>query len=216
MQIVYQILMLLAAYLIGSIPTSIWIGKQFYNIDIREHGSGNAGATNTIRVLGWKPGIPVLIFDVFKGWLVVSLIHLTNFYVTGSTEFVNFQLILGVAATLGHIFPVYARFRGGKGVSTLVGIVLALSPLSTLICFLIFVLVLVITKYVSLSSLIAGISFPIVVIVILKTTVLSMIIFSICVSIMLILTHVKNIKRLLRKEEPKADFLKVGRKKEEN
>ena len=213
---VYLILMLLAAYLIGSIPTSIWIGKWFYNIDIREHGSGNAGATNTIRVLGWKPGIPVLLFDVFKGWLSVSLIHLTNFYVTGSIEFVNFQLILGVAATLGHIFPVYARFRGGKGVSTLVGIVLALSPLSILICFLIFVLVLVITKYVSLSSLIAGISFPIVVIVILKIIILSMVIFSICVSILLILTHVKNIKRLLRKEEPEADFLKMWRKKKEN
>lgn len=213
MQLVYQILMLLAAYLLGSIPTSIWVGKRFYNIDIREHGSGNAGATNTIRVLGWKPGIPVLLFDVFKGWLAVNMIYLTHFYSPESATFVNFQLILGVGATLGHIFPVYARFRGGKGVSTLVGIVLAIDPLSTLICFSVFVLILVITKYVSLSSLIAGISFPAVIIVISKTSTTSLIIFSVSVAILLIFTHIKNIKRLLRREEPKADFLRIRRKK---
>jgi glycerol-3-phosphate acyltransferase PlsY len=214
MQLVYQILMILAAYLLGAIPTSIWIGKRFYNIDIREHGSGNAGATNTIRVLGWKPGIPVLLFDIFKGWLAVHLIYLLQFYTPGSAAFVNFQIILGVAATLGHIFPVYARFRGGKGVSTLVGIVLAIDPFSTLICFCIFVLILAITKYVSLSSLIAGISFPILVIAVFRTSTISLIVFSVSVAILLILTHRKNIKRLLKGEESKADFLRIRKKKQ--
>ena len=216
MQLVYQILMILAAYLLGAIPTSIWIGKRFYNIDIREHGSGNAGATNTIRVLGWKPGIPVLLFDIFKGWLAVNLIYLSRFYPPESAAFVNFQILLGVSATLGHIFPVYAQFRGGKGVSTLVGIVLAIDPLSTLICFCIFVLILVITKYVSLSSLIAGISFPILVIVVFRTSMISLIIFSVSVAILLILTHRKNIIRLVKGKESKADFLRIRRKKQDS
>ena len=207
--------MVLAAYLLGSIPTAVWIGKRFYNIDIREHGSGNAGATNTIRVLGWKPGIPVLLFDVFKGWLAVNIIHLAQFYTPGTTDFINFQLILGVAATLGHIFPIYAKFKGGKGVSTLVGIVLAIDPLTTLICFIIFLIVLFLTKYVSLSSLTAGISFPVIVIFIFKTTIISLIIFSLSVALLLVLTHIKNIKRLLQKEESKADFIRFRRKKEE-
>ncbi len=213
MQLVYQILMVLAAYLLGAIPTSIWVGKRFYNIDIREHGSGNAGATNTIRVLGWKPGIPVLLFDIFKGWLAVNIIHLAQFFLPGSNAFVTFQILLGVSATLGHIFPVYAQFKGGKGVSTLVGVVLAIDPLSTLICFAVFVLILVVTKYVSLSSLIAGISFPIIVILVLRTTTTSLIVFSVCVAILLLLTHRKNIKRLIKGEESKADFLRFRRKK---
>ncbi len=216
MQLVYQILMILGAYLLGAIPTSIWIGKLFYNIDIREHGSGNAGATNTIRVLGWKPGIPVLLFDIFKGWLAVNLIHLAQFYPPESAAFVNFQIFLGVSATLGHIFPVYAQFRGGKGVSTLVGIVLAIDPLSTLICFCVFVLILVITKYVSLSSLIAGISFPIIAIVLFRTSTISLMVFSLAVAILLIFTHRKNIKRLIKGEESKADFLRIRRKKPDN
>ncbi len=215
MQLVYQILMILAAYLLGAIPTSIWIGKRFYNIDIREHGSGNAGATNTIRVLGWKPGIPVLLFDIFKGWLAVNLIYFSRFYSPESDAFVNFQILLGVSATLGHIFPVYARFKGGKGVSTLVGIVLAIDPLTTLICFCIFVLILLITKYVSLSSLIAGISFPILVILVFRTSIISLIIFSVSVAILLIFTHRKNIIRLLKGEESKADFLRIRRKKQD-
>jgi glycerol-3-phosphate acyltransferase PlsY len=213
MQLFYQILMVLGAYLLGSIPTSVWIGKWFYNMDIREHGSGNAGATNTIRVLGWKPGIPVLLFDIFKGWLAVNIIHLASFYNPDTAGFINFQLILGAGATLGHIFPVYAKFRGGKGVSTLVGIVLAIDPLATLICFLIFLFVLFLTKYVSLSSLTAGVSFPVIVIVIFKTTTTSLIIFSLVVAILLFLTHIKNIKRLVRKEESKADFIRFRRKK---
>jgi glycerol-3-phosphate acyltransferase PlsY len=121
-----------------------------------------------------------------------------------------------VAATLGHIFPVYAQFRGGKGVSTLVGVVLAINPLATLICFVIFVLILVLTKYVSLSSLIAGISFPILVIAVFKSSTTSLIVFSVSVALLLILTHRKNIKRLLKGEESKADFLRIRKKRQRN
>ena len=207
MQILIRIVLVLLAYLIGSIPTSVWVGKRFFNKDIRDYGSGNAGATNTIRVLGLKAGIPVLLFDLFKGWLVVQLAYLTNFYIPNSDDFITFQLILGGAAILGHIFPIYVGFRGGKGVATLFGIILALYPVPTLICIGIFLIILFLTKYVSLGSITAGFAFPFVVILVFHTTTPSMIVFSLIVAILLLFTHQKNIERLLRKEESKATFL---------
>lgn len=207
MQIFIRIVLVILAYLIGSIPTSVWVGKRFFNKDIRDYGSGNAGATNTIRVLGLKAGIPVLLFDLFKGWLVVQLAYLTNFYIPNSDDFITFQLILGGAAILGHIFPIYVGFRGGKGVATLFGIILALYPVPTLICIGIFLIILFLTKYVSLGSITAGFAFPFVVILVFHTTTPSMIVFSLIVAILLLFTHQKNIERLLRKEESKATFL---------
>jgi len=215
MPVLFHILTLLGAYLLGAIPTSVWIGRHFFNIDIREHGSGNAGATNTIRVLGLKVGIPVLIIDVLKGFAAVNLIHLTDYYIPQSGDFISFQLLLGIAAIIGHIFPVYVGFKGGKGVATLFGIVLAIDPLPTLICIGIFVITLIITKYVSLSSMIAGFSFPIMVIVVFKTTTPSLVIFSLIIAILLLFTHQKNIERLLRKEESKAEFLKRKKNREQ-
>lgn len=207
MQIFIRIVLVILAYLIGSIPTSVWVGKRFFNKDIRDYGSGNAGATNTIRVLGLKAGIPVLLFDLFKGWLVVQLAYLTNFYIPNSDDFITYQLILGGAAILGHIFPIYVGFRGGKGVATLFGIILALYPVPTLICIGIFLIILFLTKYVSLGSITAGFAFPFVVILVFHTTTPSMIVFSLIVAILLLFTHQKNIERLLRKEESKATFL---------
>lgn len=215
MPVLFHIITLLGAYLLGAIPTSVWIGRRFYNIDIREHGSGNAGATNTIRVLGLKVGIPVLIIDMLKGFAAVNLIHLTDYYIPQSGDFISYQLLLGIAAIIGHIFPVYVGFKGGKGVATLFGIVLAIDPLPTLICIGIFVITLIITKYVSLSSMIAGFSFPIMVIVVFKTTTPSLVIFSLIIAILLLFTHQKNIERLLRKEESKAEFLKRKKKREQ-
>jgi len=215
MPVLFHILTLLGAYLLGAIPTSVWIGRHFFNIDIREHGSGNAGATNTIRVLGLKVGIPVLIIDVLKGFAAVNLIHLTDYYIPQSGDFISFQLLLGIAAIIGHIFPVYVGFKGGKGVATLFGIVLAIDPLPTLICIGIFVITLIITKYVSLSSMIAGFSFPIMVIVVFETTTPSLVIFSLIIAILLLFTHQKNIERLLRKEESKAEFLKRKKNREQ-
>lgn len=203
------------AYLLGSIPTSVIISKKFYNIDIRKYGSGNAGTTNTIRILGWKAGIIVFIVDILKGWLAVNLVRLTNFYIPETGDFISFQLLLGIAAIIGHIFPIFAGFKGGKGVATLFGFILAISPIATLICAGIFIIVLLITKYVSLSSMIAGIAFPFVLIFVVKTTTQSLIIFSFIVSILLLFTHQKNIERLLRKEENKALFLMSKRKREE-
>ncbi len=207
-ELLFKVLIILAAYLLGSIPSSVWIGRYFYGTDVREHGSGNAGFTNTVRVLGWQAGIPVFIIDVFKGWFAVSLAKVTHFYVPGTVDFINFSLLLGIVAVLGHIFPVYARFKGGKGVATLLGLVLAIVPIPTLICFGIFLVVFFITRYVSLSSLIAGFSFPILMIFVYQTTVPSLIIFSMLITVLLLLTHQKNIQRLIDKEESRAKIFK--------
>lgn len=213
MQLIVLIILIISAYLLGSIPTAVWVGKGFYGIDIREHGSKNAGATNTIRVLGWKAGLPVMIVDILKGFAAVALIRFVQSSPPGTDQFVNCQLILGGTAVIGHVFPVFAGFRGGKGVATLFGMVLAISPYSTLVCAGVFFITLFLTKYVSLSSILAGFTFPIAVIVIFHTSITSMVIFSIAVFFLLILTHQKNIGRLLRKEESKATFLFARREK---
>lgn len=204
---------ILLSYLIGSIPTAVWVGRAFYGIDIRDHGSGNAGATNTFRVLGVKAGVPVLLFDIFKGWLVVQFAFFTeDWLLLSNNQLINLQLGLGIAALIGHIFPVYVGFRGGKGVATLLGLVIAIHPLSALIAIIIFVITLLFTKYVSLSSMVGGLSFPILIIVVYHTTTLSLVIFSMVIAILLLFTHQKNIERLLSKEESKAN-LKVKFKK---
>lgn len=204
--------MLTAAYLLGSIPTAVWIGKFFYRIDVREYGSGNAGATNTFRVLGKKAGIPVLLIDVMKGFAAVSLAHCSG-YVPHTTQFINLQLVLGIASLIGHIFPIFASFRGGKGIATLLGIILAVHLYAALIAMGIFIVVLLISSYVSLSSITAAVMFPVIVIVIFRETVPSLVIFSILIAIMVLITHQKNIERLLRREESKA---KIIRKKKKN
>jgi acyl phosphate:glycerol-3-phosphate acyltransferase len=214
MQIVYNIGILIFAYLIGSIPTSVWIGKSFFGIDIRERGSKNAGATNAMRVFGWKAGLAVLFTDVLKGWLAVNLIHITNFYIPETGDFIEFQLLLGIAAIIGHIFPVYVGFRGGKGVATLFGLVLAINPEPTLLCTGVFIVTLLITKYVSLSSMIAAFTFPFMVIFVFKTTTSSLVLFSLIIAVLLLFTHQKNIERLLRKEEKKVLFLMSKRRRE--
>jgi acyl phosphate:glycerol-3-phosphate acyltransferase len=215
MHIVYNIGILILAYLVGSIPTSIWIGKSFFGIDIRQRGSKNAGATNAMRILGWKAGITVLIIDVFKGWVAVNLVHLTNYYIPETGDFIEFQLLLGIAAIIGHIFPVYVNFRGGKGVATLFGLVLAINPEPTLLCTGVFVVTLILTKYVSLSSMIAAFTFPILVIFVFKSTTPPLVIFSLIIAVLLLFTHQKNLERLLRKEEKKVLFL-MSKKRREN
>jgi glycerol-3-phosphate acyltransferase PlsY len=198
---------LLLAYLTGSIPTSIWVGKVFYKIDIRDHGSGNAGATNTMRVLGVKTGTPVLLFDIFKGWLAVKYASFFAVFPDNTPSLMNLSIALGIMAVLGHIFPVYAGFRGGKGVASIFGVLLALSPLATLCAGGVFLISLFISRYVSVSSMLAGISFPLWIIGIFKTEFISLKIFAIIVAILLIITHRKNITRLLKGEENKAEFL---------
>lgn len=197
--------LLIAAYLLGSIPTAVWWGKRYFGIDVREFGSGNAGATNTFRVLGKKAGIPVLIIDILKGSLAVLLAHLSPFQFD-SNQFVNLELGLGIAALVGHVFPIYAGFRGGKGVATILGIVICLTPITSLLVLLIFLTVLIITKYVSLSSMMAGLSFPFFLNVVLKNQNQTLLIFSLFVAALLIITHKKNISRLLKRQESKVNL----------
>lgn len=212
MHIVVNISITIVAYLLGSIPTSVWISRTFYAIDIRDYGSGNAGATNTFRVLGIKAGIIVFIVDILKGFAAVNLIHFTNYYIPHSGDYINIQLLLGIAAMLGHIFPIYVGFKGGKGVATLFGVICAISFYPTLILAGIFFVTLIITRYVSLSSMISGFSFPVLIIIVFKETTPSLVIFSLIMSVLMLFTHQKNIERLLRKEEKKADFSKLKKK----
>jgi len=199
-----NITLIIAAYLIGSIPTAVWVGKIFYNKDVREYGSGNAGATNTFRVLGVKAGIPVLIIDILKGWISVKLPYIFDTGMFAHTSsFINFQLVLGLAALLGHIFPVYAGFRGGKGIATLLGIIIALDYQGALFAISVFLVVLITTRFVSLSSMVAAMSFPLYIIAIEKNPYLSITIFSLFIAILVLITHQKNIERLLRGEESK-------------
>ncbi|MCD6065501.1 MAG: acyl-phosphate glycerol 3-phosphate acyltransferase [Bacteroidetes bacterium] len=203
-----DIILLLLAYLFGSIPTSVWIGKLFYKIDVREFGSGNAGATNTFRVLGKRAGIPVLIIDILKGFAAVSLAYFGSFE-SSSGEFINFQIALGISSLLGHIFPVLAGFRGGKGVATLLGVVLAVQPGAASLALVVFLIVLLSFRYVSLASMCAGLSFPIIGLTVMHYTNVTLIAFSLVVAIMLIITHKKNISRLLTRQESKVKLFKV-------
>ncbi|HPF94777.1 MAG TPA: glycerol-3-phosphate 1-O-acyltransferase PlsY, partial [Tenuifilaceae bacterium] len=197
MEWVYKVIALFIAYVLGSIATSIWVGKLFFNIDIRKHGSGNAGATNAFRVLGAKAGFVVFAIDMLKGFASVRLLYLTDFYIPETGNFVNFQLALGLAAMIGHVFPLFAQFKGGKGVATLTGVVLALHPTATLIIFGVFLVSLLITKFVSLSSMVAAFAFPFLLIFAFKSTTPSLVIFSMIIAILLLFTHQKNIERLL-------------------
>ena len=206
-----SILALIAAYLFGSIPTAVWLGQSFYGVDVREFGSGNAGATNTFRVLGAKAGTAVMMIDILKGWTATNLAYFIGISVTGpqsSIQFINYQLILGIIAVLGHLFPIFAGFRGGKGVATLFGMILAIHFEAAMVCVGVFVVLLLLFKYVSLSSICAGFAFPFSVSVVFHTTVKSILLYSICICILVLITHQKNIERLLKGKESKVFLFK--------
>lgn len=208
---IYSISALVAAYLFGSIPSAVWIGQAFYGIDVREYGSGNAGATNTFRVLGTKAGIAVMIIDIFKGFTATNLAYFIGLSVTGpqnSILFVNYQLALGITAVMGHLFPVFAGFRGGKGVATLFGMVLAVHFDAAMLCISVFLLVLIISKYVSLSSIAAGFSFPLSIIFVFHSPLRSIVLYGMCICILILVTHQKNIERLLRGKESKVNIFR--------
>lgn len=199
------VLLLVLAYILGSIPSAVWVGKTFHGIDVREHGSGNAGATNTFRVLGKKAGIPVLLLDILKGALAINLVWLQSRYGQNDiTPFTNLKLAFGFCAVVGHIFPIFAGFRGGKGIATLLGIVLAVHPPAAMCSLALFLLILITTKYVSLGSIFAGIAFPLLISLVFKTQVLSLVIFSSVVAVLIVVTHQKNIQRLLKNNENKT------------
>ncbi len=203
-----ELTLAILAYLIGSIPTALWVSQYFFNIDIRDYGSGNSGATNTYRVLGRKWGTMVMVVDMLKGFVAVKLAYLLPFYVADEFARTNLQIGLGLAAVLGHIYPIWAQFRGGKGVATLFGLVLGISPWTALCCIGVFLLVLFLTRFVSLSSILASMAFPVFILVIFNVDNHAYRIFAVVVALLVILTHQKNISRLLRGSESKAPILK--------
>lgn len=207
---IYSISALIVAYLFGSIPTAVWIGQAFYGIDVREYGSGNAGATNTLRVLGKKAGIPVMLIDIAKGFTATQVAHFIGMSLTGppgSSMFTNYQLALGITAVMGHLFPVFAGFRGGKGIATLFGMILAVRFEAALLIVLVFILVLLITRYVSLSSILAGLCYPFGVSIIFPSN-KSVIIYAMCMCVLVLVTHQKNLERLLKGKESKVNLFK--------
>lgn len=203
-----EVLLILMAYLIGSIPTSIWVSRYFFGIDIREYGSGNAGATNTFRVLGSRWGSFVMAADVLKGILAAGLYILLPYYLHDEAERTNFMVGLGLAAVVGHIFPIWAEFRGGKGVATLFGMIIAIQPLAAVLCVGVFLLVLYLTRFVSLSSILASVAFAVLILYIFDEKETLYRGFAIAVALMVVLTHQKNITRILRGSENKVPILK--------
>ncbi len=203
-----ELILIIIAYLIGSIPTALLVSKRFFGIDIRDYGSGNMGATNTFRVLGSRYGTMVMVIDILKGLAAVMLYNLLPFYINHELERTNFMLGLGLAAVTGHIFPVFAGFRGGKGVATVLGMVLAIQPVIAVSCIGIFALVLYLTRYVSLSSILAAIALPICVLWIWNENEVLYRVFALIVAILVIATHQKNIGRILRGVESRIPILK--------
>ncbi|MCK4641873.1 MAG: glycerol-3-phosphate 1-O-acyltransferase PlsY [Candidatus Marinimicrobia bacterium] len=211
---------LVLSYLAGSFPTSIIVGKITKGIDIREHGSGNAGGTNAFRVLGWKAGLFVSLVDIAKGTfatLVISRIHF------GTVPFENPSIVMilaGMCAILGHTYTIFASFKGGKGVATGAGMLIALFPYALLTCLVIFILILFTTGFVSVSSITAAVSLPIVLFMFDRFLNMNvdpvLMTVSIIIPVFIIFTHRTNIKRLISGEEQAFEKLKIFRRKSSN
>lgn len=216
---IHLLLLLLISYIIGSTPTSIIVGKVLKGIDIREHGSGNAGGTNVFRVLGWKPALVVVLVDVFKGWLPAAVLAPRLF--AGQTVITDtglLQILCGFAAVLGHTYTIFAGFRGGKGVGTLAGMLLALFPIAFPLCLLVFALALIFTGYVSVGSLSAAVSLPVFILILPPLTgitpaPLSLIVFSLLVPFFVIYTHRSNIARLRAGTENRFEKARLLRRR---
>ena len=208
-----EIILIILAYIIGSIPTAVWVSKSVFGIDIRDYGSGNAGATNSFRVLGTKWGSFVMLVDVTKGVIATSLYILIPFYLTNELARTNFMIALGMAAVLGHILPIFANFRGGKGVATLLGMALAIQPMVALLCLVVFLITLLSTRFVSLSSMFAGVAFMVLILFNFNEKETIYRLFAIIVAMMVVVTHQKNISRLIKGTENKVPIFKNrGRK----
>lgn len=193
------------AYLIGSIPSAVWIGKAFFNTDVRAHGSGNAGATNTLRVLGKPAGISVLIIDFLKGFFASCIVYASHTD-SSTTNFRNIQMVFGAFAVIGHVYPIFAGFKGGKGIATLLGVMVAISWQVSLLCALIFVITVSVTRYISLGSMIACVASPFFVWILFGSKEPVFIMFCIGIATMVLYTHRANIGRLKQGIESKFAF----------
>lgn len=189
-------LLLALAYLLGSIPTSLWVGKVFHGVDLREKGSGNLGATNAFRVLGRRSALPVALFDIFKGWLPAA-----TFAGWGGGLGFGWTIAFGGAAIAGHVFSVFAGLRGGKGVATSAGVCLALAPLATALCIAVFVVLVATTRIVSVGSLGAALALPVVVALTPHEGGAALLGFAAALAAFVIWAHRANLGRLLRGEE---------------
>ncbi len=212
-EIISIVATLIIAYLFGSIPSSVWIGKRYYGVDIREHGSKNAGTTNMLRVLGKRAAIPVFALDFFKGFIGVSIVNLLE-HVPQVTPQIESYVQLGAvaAAVLGHIFPIFAGFKGGKGVATIVGAISAIQPMVIMLCLAAWLIVFLTWHFVSLASMVAGCIYPLLLLYFFRgdADAIPLIVFGFLVAIMLILTHRKNIERLRQGTESKIYVWRRG------
>jgi glycerol-3-phosphate acyltransferase PlsY len=200
---------ILIGYLLGSVPTAVWIGKQFYEIDVREHGSKNAGATNTFRVLGKKPGIIVLVIDVIKGILAsIFPIVFNDFFEISYAFLISLRLLSSIFSMVGHVLPIFAQFKGGKGVATSLGVLIGLQPFAALLCFGAFLMIFIISKYVSLGAIISAMIYPFIVYYVDPNVLFHEMIFTVILSSAVIFTHRKNISRLIKGEENKMNLFK--------
>lgn len=205
------ITMVIIAYLLGSIPSAVWIGKKYYGIDIREHGSKNAGTTNMLRVLGKRAALPVFALDFLKGFVAVTVIGLLKYDDNiNDMWLINLKIVAVFAAVLGHIFPIFAGFRGGKGVATLIGAITGIYPPVAVLCFGVWFVMLMVSHYVSLSSMVAGCCFPLFTLLSPKVNhSVPFVVFSFVIAVMLMVTHRKNIDRLKSGTESKTFIWKV-------
>jgi len=220
------IVIIILSYLLGSIPTSLWVGKLVKGVDIREHGSGNAGATNTFRILGWKAGVAVSLIDLAKGFTAAYYISQIG-YITGGVlpEIVIFgvewetdvfmRLIAGAAAVGGHMYPLYAKFKGGKGVITAAGMLYGIEPISITLAITVFAIVLFSSRYVSLASIIANFSYPLFLLVLKYGFEWpvdgSLIVISAVVAGTIIIKHHSNIRRLIKGNENRIRSFKPAK-----
>lgn len=198
----------LPAYFLGSIPTAVWVGRTRYGVDVREHGSKNAGATNTFRVLGKKAGKVVLAIDVLKGAFAVLLPYFILPYDFAAAELTHVQLLAAFLAVLGHVFPLFANFKGGKGVATSLGVIIGLQPLAAGICLIVFLLVFMISHYVSLGSILAAVAFALLLWLAFPITTFALPVFGSLLSVIVIIAHRKNIGRILQGNESKMNLFK--------
>ncbi|HQW85966.1 MAG TPA: glycerol-3-phosphate 1-O-acyltransferase PlsY [Flavobacteriales bacterium] len=203
---VYGAFSVVLAYLIGSIPTSVWWGRALHGIDVREHGSRNAGATNTFRVLGPRAGVPVLLIDVLKGFLPVRVLPNFSGLVVDGEGWMWLRVVLVLAAVLGHLYPVFAGFRGGKGVATSLGGVLAVHPGAALLCVAAFAVVFGLSRYVSLGSMTAAVIYPLAVLLVFHETSPVKVGFAVVLCLLVLYTHRQNIGRLWRGEENRMNL----------
>ncbi len=220
------IVIIILSYLLGSIPTSLWVGKLVKGVDIREHGSGNAGATNTFRILGWKAGVAVSLIDLAKGFTAAYYISQIG-YITGGVlpEIVIFgvewetdvfmRLIAGAAAVGGHMYPLYAKFKGGKGVITAAGMLYGIEPISITLAITVFAIVLFSSRYVSLASIIANFSYPLFLLVLKYGFEWpvdgSLIVISAVVAGTIVIKHHSNIRRLIKGNENRIRSFKPAK-----